>query len=226
MEYLFPSAVHLFDRKVGLCPRFTHHAPFHFILFHAGTNRPLPKMLLCTIHDLKGTRLPATGPPNATSIPCHLSIPDLSLPCPPRRDSAFVPTPFFAAQPPFLILTQRQCCCSVFGGRRRPSTVGDERHQQGSLAPGAPRPWFLFGIPLPGLFGGFLGQAIGVYRGTLHHHFHGAFGAAESRRHGEAAVALRAVSFWTADSPWQVGTYCRSLCWCWVVHMCCVCWCA
>ena len=55
------------------------------------------------------------------------------------------------------------------------------------------------------LFGGLLGQAVGVYRGTVRHHFHGLFGAAESRRHGEAAVALQAVSFWTADSPWQVG---------------------
>lgn len=53
------------------------------------------------------------------------------------------------------------------------------------------------------LFGGLLGQAAGAYRGDLHH-FHGVFGAVDSRRHGEAAVALQAVSFWTADSPWQV----------------------
>ncbi|CAM9810792.1 unnamed protein product [Scytosiphon promiscuus] len=50
--------------------------------------------------------------------------------------------------------------------------------------------------------GGLVGQALGVYQGVLHH-FHGVYGAADSRRHGEAAVALRAVSFWTADSPWQ-----------------------
>lgn len=82
--------------------------------------------------------------------------------------------------------------------------AGDER-RQGALAPGAPRPWFIFGIPMPALFGGLLGQALDVYRGKVRHRFHGVFGAAESRRHGEAAVALQAVSFWTADSPWQVG---------------------
>eukprot|EP00752_Nemacystus_decipiens_P003365 g3112.t1 len=74
---------------------------------------------------------------------------------------------------------------------------------KGSLAPGAPRPWIFFGMPIPSLFSGLLGQAVGVYRGTARHRFHGLFGGAESRRHGEAAVALQAVSLWTADSPWQ-----------------------
>eukprot|EP00903_Cladosiphon_okamuranus_P018928 g17409.t1 len=74
---------------------------------------------------------------------------------------------------------------------------------KGALAPGAPRPWFLFGIPLPTLFGGLIGEALRVYRGTARDRFHGVFGAAKSRGRGEAAVALQAVSFWTADSPWQ-----------------------
>ncbi|CAN0151574.1 unnamed protein product [Ectocarpus sp. 4 AP-2014] len=67
---------------------------------------------------------------------------------------------------------------------------------KGSSLAGAPRSSF----SLMSLLWG--GPALGVYRGVLHH-FHGAYGSADSRRHGEAAVALRAVSFWTADSPWQ-----------------------
>ncbi|CAM9773476.1 unnamed protein product, partial [Ectocarpus fasciculatus] len=70
----------------------------------------------------------------------------------------------------------------------------------GSSLAGSPRSSFSL-LSLLGA-GGLLRPALGVYRGVLHH-FHGAYGAAESRRHGEAAVALRAVSFWTADSPWQ-----------------------
>lgn len=72
---------------------------------------------------------------------------------------------------------------------------------KGSLAAGASRSLSssFFGM----LGGGLFGQALGVYRVALHH-FHGVSGAVESRKHGEAAVALRAVSFWTADSPWQV----------------------
>ncbi|CAM9289230.1 unnamed protein product [Pylaiella littoralis] len=71
---------------------------------------------------------------------------------------------------------------------------------KGSLAAGASRSLSssFFGM----LGGGLFGQALGVYRVALHH-FHGVSGAVESRKHGEAAVALRAVSFWTADSPWQ-----------------------
>lgn len=72
---------------------------------------------------------------------------------------------------------------------------------QGSLEAG-PR-WSL-SSPLFGMLGGgMLGQALGVYRVALHH-FHGVRGGMESRKHGEVAVALRAVSFWTAESPWQV----------------------
>ena len=54
-------------------------------------------------------------------------------------------------------------------------------------------PFFMFG-----------GLALGVFKGVLHQ-FHGVLGAEESRRHGEMAVALRAISFWTSDTPWQVG---------------------
>ncbi|CAM9422492.1 unnamed protein product, partial [Laminaria digitata] len=71
---------------------------------------------------------------------------------------------------------------------------------KGALAAGLHAPRF---SPLF-LFGGLAGQALGAYKGLLHH-YHGARGAADSRRHGEMAVALRAVSFWTSDSPWQVG---------------------
>lgn len=42
-----------------------------------------------------------------------------------------------------------------------------------------------------------------AYHAVLHH-FHGLFGAVDSRQHGEVAVALSGVSLWTAESPWQV----------------------
>lgn len=53
-------------------------------------------------------------------------------------------------------------------------------------------------------FGGLAGTpTLAAYRGLLHH-FQGIYGITENMKHGESALALRAVSFWTADSIWHV----------------------
>lgn len=91
-------------------------------------------------------------------------------------------------------------CVIMSTPRALPCPAPSRRCLQGWLAP-RPRSSSFFSL---GMFGGIAGQAFSrVYRGALDH-FHGAYGAVDSRRRGEAAVALRAISFWTSDSPWQV----------------------